>query len=157
LAPSAAESSAPAAPPAAYHPAPSVTGTIDGKSFTPKIARVMHHAQKDGRIALSIVDASGCDTPSDATLTILVPWTDGYKTDLSALKRASKRSAGEISLAYRHGSKSELSTTFKPSGTVTVVSASTAQKATGKVKIDLQSGDYLLDGDLDVLTCFAAK
>jgi hypothetical protein len=174
-APSAASSSAPAATPApapaasaaadtsapaaAFHPAPSVTGTIDGKAFTPKVAQVLAPMKKDGRIAINLTESSECPAAGDAksdhtTLTVIVPWSDGYKVDLAALKLGGKKGPGEITLS--HGKK-DVSTTFKPSGTVTVVSAPSDKNATGKLKIDLQSGDYMLAGTLDIEMCAAAK
>jgi hypothetical protein len=80
---------------------------------------------------------------------LMVPWKDGYKTDLSALKRAKGGNLGEAAFLR----KKQVSPTFKPSGLVTVVSAPTAKDGVGKMKIDLQSGGYILAGDLDVLVC----
>jgi hypothetical protein len=80
---------------------------------------------------------------------LMVPWKDGYKTDLSALRRAKGGNLGEAAFLR----KKQVSATFKPSGLVTVVSAPTAKDAVGKMKIDLQSGGYILAGDLDVLVC----
>ncbi len=106
-----------------------------------------------------LTEGTDCPAPGgnkDATtLTLLVPWQDGYKVDLSALKRATKKGSGEI--AFRPGGKKDPSATFKPSGTVTIVSAPMAKGATGKLKIDLQSGDYMLAGDLDIQVCVAPK
>jgi hypothetical protein len=158
-------SSAEAPAPAPAHPSPSVTGTIDGKPFQPKIARTTGKAQKDGRIVLALDDAhSDCATaaaaqPGDATLTMLVPWEDGYKVDLGALKRSTpKKAGGEITFSrVGAGGKKEISATFKPSGTVTIVKAPNDPNATGKMKIDLQSGDFMLAGDLDVLVCGPTK
>jgi hypothetical protein len=115
--------------------------------------------KKDGRILLSLTEATDCPAAGDAksdhaALTLVVPWSDGYKVDLAALKLSGKKGAGEI--GFRH-SKKEPSATFKPSGTVTVVSAPTDKSATGKLKIDLQSGDYMLAGTLDVELCVAPK
>ncbi|MGD0677323.1 MAG: hypothetical protein ABSC94_18040 [Polyangiaceae bacterium] len=158
-----AEAAAPSAG-ASTHPAPSATGTIDGKPFAPKLARVTGKAQKDGRILLTLDDAhSDCSTspgePGDATLTILVPWEDGYKVDLAALKRSTKKKgSGEIGFSRTGpGGKKVVSATFKPSGMVTIIKAPGEANATGKMKIDLQSGDYMLAGDLDILMCTAAK
>jgi hypothetical protein len=36
---------------------------------------------------------------------------------------------------------------------VQVVSAPTAKDATGKLKLDITSGEYILAGDIDVLVC----
>jgi hypothetical protein len=157
-----AASSAPAAASAAsaaFHPAPSATGTIDGKPFAPKVAQVIGPMKKDGRILLSLTEASECPAPGDAktdhaSMTLVVPWSDGYKIDVSALKLEGKKGPGEI--GFRHGKK-DLSTTFKPSGTVTVVSAPMDKGATGKLKIDLQSGDYMLAGTVDVELCVSPK
>jgi hypothetical protein len=165
-APAATPADAPAAaasPAAPVHPAPSVTGTIDGKPFTPKVARTTGKAQKDGRVLLMLDDAhSDCTTvaaaqPGDATLTLLVPWQDGYKVDLGSLKRTTpKKPGGEITFSRTGAAgKKEISATFKPSGTVTVVKAATDANPTGKMNIDLQSGDFMLAGDLDVLVCAA--
>jgi hypothetical protein len=104
--------------------------------------------KKDGRILIALTEGTDCPTAGggkdDATLTMLVPWQDGYKIDLSALKRSGKKGSAEI--AFSRGNKP--SATFKPSGTVTIVSAPTAKGATGKMKIDLQS---------DIELCVAPK
>jgi hypothetical protein len=154
---SAAPAADSAAPAAAFHPAPSVTGTIDGKPFTPKVAQVTAPMKKDGRIQLTLTEAADCPAGADkgdhTTLTLLVPWSDGYKVDLSALKLGGKKGGSEIALS--HGKKD--STTFKPSGTVTVVSAPMDKTGTGKLKIDLQSGDYMLAGTIDIEMCVSPK
>lgn len=91
-------------------------------------------------------------------MAMLVTWEDGYKVDLGSLKRGGKKGAGDISFV-RIGAKGkkEVSTTFKPTGRLTVVKAPMDQGATGKINIDLQSGDYMLSGDLDVQTCVSPK
>ncbi len=154
----ASPASAPAAEaPAAGHPTPSATGSIDGKPFSPKIARSKAAMQKDGRLLLSLTEATDCASspkPGEGTLTLLVDWKDGYKTDLASLKRATRPGAGEVGFSRAGGG---LSKTFKPSGRLTVVSAPTDANATGKIKVDLQSGAFMLAGDLDVLLCVAAK
>jgi hypothetical protein len=89
---------------------------------------------------------------------MLVPWSDGYKVDLGSLKRGTKKGSGEIALTrVGAGGKAEVSATFKPTGRVTIVSAPKDANAFGKMKIDLQSGDYMLAGDLDVQVCVASK
>jgi len=139
------------APPAAFHPTPSVTGAIDGKPFNPKIARLLSPLLPDGRVALTLTEGTTCDvTPGDPTMTITVTWKKGYKTDLASLKRASKKTVNEIGFARAAG---KFSTTFKPTGTVQVVSAPTAKDATGKLKLDVTAGEYILAGDIDVLVC----
>jgi len=151
----AASSDAPApAAPAAFHPAPGATGTIDGKPFEPKIARVSGPVQKDGRVLVTLVEHSDCTPPAagEGSLTLLVTWKDGYKTDLGSLKRSKKKGSGEIGF-----SRTATSATFKPTGTVTVVTAPADPSATGKMKIDMVSGDYMLTGDLDVKVCFPPK
>ena len=138
-----------------FHPAPSVTGSIDGKPFTPKVGRILKPVMADGRVAISLTEGNDCSSkPGDATLTLVVPWSNGYKVDLSALKRATKTAPNEFGLSRAPGS---YSTTLKPSGTLTVLKAPTAKDATGKMKIDMQAGDYILAGDLDVLVCVPAK
>jgi hypothetical protein len=149
------------APAGSAHPAPAVTGLIDGKPFTPKIARVTGKPQKDGRVLLTLdethTDCSGPATaaPGDAVLTMLVTWENGYKSDLGSLKRSTvKKPNGEITFyRARAGGKKDVSPTFKPSGTVTILKAPSEPMATGSMKIDMQSGDYMLAGDLDVLVC----
>ncbi len=80
------------------------------------------------------------------------------KLDLAALKRANKKSSGEIGFArINKAGKKELSSTFKASGRATIVKAPMEQNALGKMKIDLQSGDYMLAGDLDIAVCVAPK
>jgi hypothetical protein len=152
------------APAGSAHPAPAVTGLIDGKPFTPKIARVTGKPQKDGRVLLVLdethTDCSGSATaaPGDAVLTMLVPWENGYKSDLGSLKRSTaKKPNGEITFyRARAGGKKDVSPTFKPSGTVTILKAPSEPSTTGSMKIDMQSGDYMLAGDLDVLVCAPA-
>jgi hypothetical protein len=158
---SAAPAAAPSdsAPAAAFHPAPSVTGAIDGKTFAPKVAQILAPMKKDGRIQVTLTEATDCPGAGDAKadhakLTMVVPWQDGYKVDLSALKVSGKKGAGEI--GFSPGAKGA-SATFKPSGTVTVVSAPMEKGGKGKLKIDLQSGDYMLAGDLDIEVCVSPK
>jgi hypothetical protein len=158
---SAAPKAAPSdsAPAAAFHPAPSVTGAIDGKAFAPKVAQILAPMKKDGRIQVTLTEATDCPGAGDAKadpakLTMTVPWQDGYKVDLSALKVTGKKGPGEI--GFSPGNKGA-SATFKPSGTVTVVSAPMEKGGKGKLKIDLQSGDYMLAGDLDIEVCVAPK
>ena len=142
---------------ATFHPAPSVTGAIDGQAFAPKVAQILTPLKKDGRAVITLTEASECPAPGDAksdhaTLTMVVPWQDGYKVDLASLKGTGKK-AGDIS--FKHGKKD--SAGFKPSGLVTVVSAPTEKGGKGKLKIDLQSGDYMLNGDIDVEVCVSPK
>jgi hypothetical protein len=151
------------APAAAMHPVPGATGSIDGKPFSPKLAQIVSPMQKDGRVTLVLYEGSDCvaaadPKPGDASMMLVVPWQDGYKTDLSALRRAKKGNMGEAAFVrIGDDGKKRVSTTFKPSGLVTVVSAPTQKDAIGKLKIDLQSGDYMVAGDLDVKLCVAAK
>jgi hypothetical protein len=157
-APAAADAPSSGAPAASFHPAPSVTGLIDGNAFTPKVAQILAPMKKDGRIAVTITEATDCPGSGDAKgdhakLTVVVPWEDGYKVDLSALKLAGKKGPAEISFSGKKGAVAS----FKPSGTVTVVSAPMEKGGKGKLKIDLQSGDYMLAGDLDVEVCVAPK
>ena len=137
---------------ASVHPVPGATGDIDGKPFSPKLAQLAGPVQKDGRVLILIHEGTDClaDTKSaDASMMLMVPWKDGYKTDLSALRRAKGGNLGEAAFLR----KKQVSSTFKPSGLVTVVSAPTTKDGIGKMKIDLQSGGYILAGDLDVLVC----
>jgi len=151
------------APVAAMHPVPGATGAIDGKPFSPKLAQITSPMQKDGRVTLVIHEGSDCVAPADAkpgdaSMVLVVPWQDGYKTDLSALRRAKKGNMGEAAFVrIGDDGKKQVSTTFKPSGLVTVVTAPTQKDAIGKLKIDMQSGDYIVAGDLDVKLCVAAK
>jgi hypothetical protein len=157
-APAASAAADDSAPPAAFHPAPSVTGAIDGKPFAPKVAQVLGAMKKDGRILITLTEASECPAAGEkgdhTALTMLVPWSDGYKVDLSSLKLGNKKGPAEIAFSR---SKKDVSTTFKPSGMVTVVSAPTEKGKTGKLKVDMQSGDFMLAGTLDVEMCAAAK
>jgi hypothetical protein len=162
---SGADAAGAAQPGAPAHPAPSVTGSIDGKPCLPKIARTVGKVQKDGRIVLALDDAAadcsttGAPQPGEARLTLLVPWQNGYKIDLAALRRSTpKKTGGEITFSRgAAGGKKEISATFKPSGTVTVVTAPTDASSVGKINIDLQSGDFMIAGDLDVLVCGPTK
>jgi hypothetical protein len=175
--PATSESASPAASPAAApaasseaapaesapaHPVPNVTGSVDGKPFTPKMARINQPMQKDGRILLTLderADCGGGDAKQGETiLTLMVPWEDGYKQDLGSLKRAGKKGPAEISLVrVGGGGKKDVSATFKPSGRVTIAKAPTELGSLGKMNIDLTSGDYMLSGDLDIQVCVDAK
>jgi hypothetical protein len=147
-----------AAAPTPTHPVPAATGSIDGKPFAPKFAQLAGPVQKDGRVLIMIHEGSDCATATDASMSLIVPWKDGYKTDLSSLKRAKGASLNEAAFVRQaDGKKKQVSSTFKPTGLVTIVSAPTQKDAIGKMKIDLQSGDYMLAGDLDVKVCVAPK
>jgi hypothetical protein len=156
---SAAPDSTPAPPAGGVHPTPSAMGSIDGKPFTPKIARATAAMHKDGRLLVTLTEGTeGTEcgaTPKagEGTLSLLLEWKDGYKTDIGSLRRATKPGGGEV--GFSRGAS--VSRTFKPTGRVTVVSAPTDANATGKLKLDVQSGDFMLAGDLDVLLCVAAK
>ena len=98
--------------------------------------------------------APGDSKPGDASMTLVLAWQDGYKTDLSALRRAKKGNLGEAAfVVVGDDGKKQVSATFKPTGLVTVVSAPTTRDAIGKITIDLQSGGYMVAGDLDVKVC----
>jgi hypothetical protein len=115
--------------------------------------------QKDGRLTVTLHEGSDCvgpgdAKPGDASMTLMVTWRDGYKVDVGSLQRA----RGEAAFVrVGDGKKKSVSKTFKPTGLVTIVSAPTDKDAVGKMKIDLQSGDYMLAGDLDVKLCASAK
>jgi hypothetical protein len=49
--------------------------------------------------------------------------------------------------------KKQVSASFKPTGLLTVVSAPKQKDGVGKMKIDLQNGDYMLVGDLEINNC----
>ena len=158
----AASSDTPPAESSPSHPVPNVTGSIDGKPFSPKMARVVQPMQKDGRILVNLDERTECgggDAKAGETiLTLTVPWEDGYKQDLGSLKRAGKKGPAEITLVrVAGGGKKDVSTTFKPSGRVTIVKAPTEMNSLGRLNIDLQSGDYMLSGDLDVQVCVDPK
>jgi hypothetical protein len=157
---SSAPETPPPAEPAPTHPVPNTTGAIDGKPFAPKMARVTQAAQKDGRIVLTLDERTECGggdpKPGEALLTLTVPWEDGYKQDLGSLKRGKKGSEIGFVRVSTNGKK-DASATFKPSGRVTVVKAPSEEGALGKINIDMQSGEYMLSGDLDVQICVAPK
>jgi hypothetical protein len=153
-------SAAPAAP-TSSHPVPGSTGSIDGQPFSPKLAQVAGAMQTDGRLVIVLSEGSDCVAPGgakpgDASMRLIVPWKDGYKVDLASLLRAKGANLREAAFV-RVGpdGKNKVSSTFKPTGMLTVVSAPTQQNAFGKLKIDLQNGDYILAGDLDVKVCVA--
>jgi hypothetical protein len=134
---------------ASAHPVPGATGSIDGQPFSPKLAQLTGPVHKDGRVLVVIHEGSDCTATPDASISLLVPWKDGYKTDLASLKRAKGAAVNEAAFVRTK----KVSSSFKPTGLVTVVSAATKEGAVGKMKIDLQSGDYMLAGDLDVVVC----
>jgi hypothetical protein len=161
-APAASDASAtPAA--GSNHPTPSATGSIDGQPFLPKLAQVMGPLMKDGRVKVMIHGGSDCVAPADAkpgdgSIVLMVPWQDGYKVDLGSLKRAKRRDMGEAAFVrIADDGKGKISSTFAPTGRLTVVSAPTAQNAFGKLTLDLSSGEYILAGDVDVKVCKALK
>ena len=162
-APAASAAPAAAAAPAAIHPVPGTTGSIDGKPFSPKLAQVAGPLQKDGRLLIVLHEGSDCQTSADAapgaaSMMLMVPWQDGYKVDLGSLKRAKNKDMGDVAFIRISDAKTnQVSTTFKPTGLLTVVKAPMVQNAMGKMKIDLVSGDYMLTGDLDVKVCFPPK
>lgn len=152
--PSAADTST--APPATVHPTPSATGSIDGKPFAPTIGRATGAMRKDGRLLVTLTEGTECGgtpKPTEGAMSFLLEWKDGYKTDVGSLKRATKPGGGEV--GFSRGKS--LSKTFKPTGRVTVVSAPTDANATAKLQLDVQSGDFMLAGDIDVMLCVAAK
>ncbi|HZU81713.1 MAG TPA: hypothetical protein VE987_02300, partial [Polyangiaceae bacterium] len=127
----------------------------------PKMARVTHPMQKDGRIAVILDERTDCGggdpKPGEGVLTMVVPWEDGYKVDVGSLRGAKKKS-GDISFVrVGPGGKKEASAAFKPTGRVTIVKAPMEENAVGKLNVDLQSGDYMLSGDLDIQVCVAPK
>ncbi len=71
------------------------------------------------------------------------------------LKRAPKSAA--VTFSRLGAKKNVVSTTLKPSGTFTIVSAPMEKDAVGKMKIDLASGDFTLAGDMDIQVCVAPK
>ena len=119
--------------------------------------------QKDGRLPIVIHEGTDCigpgdAKPGDASIRLLVPWTDGYKVDLAALKRGKKGNPAEAAfLRVGPDKKSQVSSNFKPTGLLTIVSAPMQKDAIGKLKVDLQSGGYMVAGDLDVKVCVAPK
>ena len=161
----ASSSSAPAAAaaPAVIHPVPGTTGSIDGKPFSPKLAQVAGPLQKDGRLLIVLHEGNDCQTSADAkpgaaSMMLMVTWQDGYKIDMGSLKRAKKKDMGDAAfIRVGDGNTNQVSTTFKPTGLLTIVSAPMQQNAMGKLKIDMVSGDYILTGDLDVKVCFPPK
>ena len=158
-----AQDAAAAATATASHPVPAATGSIDGKPFTPKLAQISGKMQKDGRVAVVIHEGTDCVAPGDvkpgdASMTLLVTWKDGYKVDVGSLQRARGGNLGEAAFVrVGDGKKRSVSATFKPTGLVTIVAAPTQKDAVGKMKIDLQAGDYMLAGDLDVKVCASPK
>ena len=123
----------------------------------PKLAKVTGAAQKDGRMFVTLTEHTDCaaaPTAGEGLLTMLIAWQDGYKTDLGSLRRTAGKGPPEITfLRASAASKMQPSKTFKASGTVTIVSAPKEAGATGKMKIDLQAGDYILAGNLDIQVC----
>lgn len=160
----------PAPAPQPAHPAPTASGNIDGKPFAPRLAQVSGPMQKDGRLLISFTEADDCVTSADAkaggaTLLMMVPWKDGAKLDLAKLKAPNPKAKGfaaamgEVSFIRigDDGKSNQVSTTFKPAGKATIVSAPMEQNAIGKMTLDLKSGDYALSGDLDIKVCFPPK
>jgi hypothetical protein len=157
-APAATADAPPSAAQAPAHPVPGATGAIDGQPFSPKLAQIMGPVQKDGRALIVIHEGGDCTASAPASISLLVPYKDGFKTDLSSLRRAKGGSVNEAAFVRNaDGKKRQVSSTFKPTGLVTIVSAPTDKGAIGKMKIDLQSGDYMLAGDLDVKMCAGSK
>jgi hypothetical protein len=151
-----AASTADQTPAAPTHPTPTATGAIDGRSFSPTIAHVTGKPKADGRILISLEEGTDCSGTPDAAVQMLITYKDGYKSDLGSLKRGSKKTANEI--AFRRvgtDGKKEFSSTFKPTGTATVVTTAPDAMTPGKLKLDLTSGDYMLNGTVDIQACEA--
>jgi len=156
-------------PPASTHPAPTVSGNVDGKPFAPRLVQVSGPMQKDGRLLLSFNETDDCATSADAkaggaTLMMMVPWKDGAKVNLAKLKGPNPKGKGFAAMGEvtfirigDDGKSNQVSTTFKPTGTMTIVSAPMEQNAIGKMTLDLKSGDYALSGNLDIKVCFPPK
>ncbi|MDP9033903.1 MAG: redoxin domain-containing protein [Myxococcota bacterium] len=152
---------APESPSAAPSSAPTAAGSIDGKPFAPKTARIASRMQKDGRVLLNLTERTDCGRPGDAkpgdgNLAILLPWKDGYRGELASLKRGAKSPAVTFS-RVNGAKKNEVSKTFKPIGKVAIVSAPMQQNGVGKMSLDLTNGDYHLTGDFDVKVCVSPK
>jgi hypothetical protein len=168
-APTASTAPTAAPPPASTHPVPTASGNVDGKPFAPRLVQVSGPMQKDGRLLVSFNEADDCVTSDDAkpgvaTLMMMVPWKDGAKVDLAKLKAANPKKKGFAGMGDAtfirigdDGKHNQVSTTFKPTGTLTIVSAPMEQNAIGKMTVDLKSGDYALSGNLDIKVCFPPK
>ena len=153
-APSSGSSSGDLIPAGPTHPQPTATGQIDSKGFSPVMAHVSGKPHADGRIMVTLDETVDCTATSDSSISMLITYKDGYKSDLGSLKRGGKKSAGEIAFQHPGASgKKEFSTTFKPTGTVTIVKTAADANTPGRIKLDLTSGGYMLNGDADIQLC----
>jgi thiol-disulfide isomerase/thioredoxin len=157
------EETPPPASAAAAARGPTSRGSIDGQPFAPKLGHIMGKMHKDGRVAVSFTERTDCTPlanlePGSGVLTVVVPWKEGYQAQLGAGKRSGKHKAGAISFARMTAArKPQASRSFKPMGTLAVVSAPKSANGVGKVTLDVTSGDYRLVGDFDVDLCGASK
>jgi len=158
-----AEATPPPASAAAAARGPTSRGSIDGHPFAPKLGHIMGKMHKDGRVAVSFTERSDCTPlanlePGSGVLTVVVPWKEGYQAQLGSGKHAGKRKAGAISFARMSAArKPQPSRSFKPMGTLAVVSAPKSANGVGKVTLDVTSGDYRLVGEFDVDLCGSSK
>ena len=91
-------------------------------------------------------------------LTVMLPWRDGFKAEVSSAKHGGKKDGAVMSFGRVGGTrKPAMSKTFRPSGTLAVVSAPKGPNEVGRVTLDVTSGAYRLFGDADVELCGSTK
>lgn len=141
------------APAEAFQP---VSGTLDGKPFELKGAGTAGPIRADGNVQVTLANYSiDCGhhaaTPEDRTITITIPWKAKTRLDLSAL--AAKETSAT---AFDEKKKKPMPIrSWKPKGTVDVLTAPTRAKSSARIKIELTNGkDTSLTAEIPVRLCY---
>ena len=159
---SAPAEAAPEAAPAPASPSPTVTGTIDGKPFAPKTARIIHPMQKDGRVAVILDEHSDCNggdaKPGEGVLTMTITLEDGYKRVDSARSSEAERRAEATFCSFGWGRGQErLRGGIQAHWSRDGRARSDGAERGRQVEPRSTSGDYMLSGDVDLQACVAPK
>jgi len=146
----------PGTPPPPAEPFQSVLGTLGGKPWELKGAGTAGPVQKDGSVVITLgnylIDCSAhVAGPDDRTITLTIPWKAHAKVELATLK------ATEAAATFIDEKKKKATPVkgWKPKGTVEVMGAPTGAKSSGRIKIELTSGNDAITAEVPVKLCFA--
>jgi hypothetical protein len=150
----AAPAAAPEAAPPPVEAFPSATGTLDGKPWDLKGAGTAGPVQKDGSVLIGLgnydIDCGvHAATAGDRTIVLQIPWKEGAKLDLAKLKKTDVWAT-----SVDDKKKVAALKTFKPTGKVEVLAAPTKEKSSGRIKIELKSGNDTITAEVPVKFCF---
>jgi hypothetical protein len=171
-----AEPSAPSAGAAATTTKLEVSGTINGKTFAPKVGWVFSRMQ-DGYATINFMEKEPCSMMEDGDvgLGVFMPWQEGASVDLSTQRDVAfgKQKVKLAAAAFVQnkttkvvdkktgiaGARTENSPVpgFKPKGKATLIAAPNARDSVGRLEIDLSSGDFKMKGSVDVKVCAELK